>query len=179
MPTQIALLRAVNVGGRNRLAMADLRALFVTLGFESVQTLLQSGNVVFMSSSGADKKLERILEARAKADLELQTDFFVRSAKEWNTLVQHNPFPREAKKDPSKLVVVFLKDTPSSNAVSSLQSSIQGRERVRTHGRQAYVVYPDGLGRSRLTAAAIEKALGGRVTARNWNTILKLQVAAA
>ena len=94
MPTQIALLRAVNVGGRNRLAMADLRALFVTLGFESVQTLLQSGNVVFMSSSGADKKLERILEARAKADLELQTDFFVRSAKEWNTLVQHNPFPR-------------------------------------------------------------------------------------
>ena len=178
MTTHIALLRAVNVGGSNRLAMADLRSLFTGLGFESVQTLLQSGNVVFTSSSRASKKLESILEAGAEANLDLQTDFFVRSAKEWESVVQHNPFAQEAQKDPSKFVVVLLKNAPSTRAVRSLQSSIMGPELVRAYGRQAYIAYPDGIGRSRLTAPAIEKALGGRGTARNWNTVLKLRSAA-
>ena len=178
MATHIALLRAVNVGGNKRLAMADLRTLFNRLGFESVQTLLQSGNVVFASSSGASKKLERLLEAGAEADLDLQTDFFIRSSKEWEALVHHNPFARAAQKDPSKLVVVFLKDAPSARAVRSLQASIRGPELVRAHGKQAYIVYPSGIGRSRLKAPALEKALGSPRTARNWNTVLKLQSAA-
>ena len=178
MATHIALLRAVNVGGSKRLAMGDLRTLFTGLGFESVQTLLQSGNVVFTSSSGASKKFENLLEDGAEADLKLQTDFFVRSAKEWEVLVQHNPFVREARRDPSKLLVMFLKRAPSTGAVRSLQSSIKGPELIRAHRKQAYIVYPNGIGRSRLTGPAIEKALGSRGTARNWNTVLKLKSAA-
>ncbi len=158
--------------------MADLRTFFTGLGFESVQTLLQSGNVVFASSSGAGDKLEVRLEVGAEASLGLRTDFFVRSRAAWQALVQHNPFPREAKRDPSKLAVVFLKRAPSARAVRSLQASIKGPELIRSHAKQAYIVYPNGIGRSSLTAPMIEKALGSRRTARNWNTVLKLQAAA-
>ncbi len=177
MATHIALLRAINVGGSNRLAMADLSKFFTGCGFESVQALLQSGNVVFASSSRASNKLEGLLEVAAEADLGLQTDFFVRSSTAWETLVQHNPFPREAKRDPSKLAVVFLKNAPPTRAVRSLQSSIEGPELIRSHGKQAYIVYPNGMGRSRLTGRVIQKALGSRGTARSWNTVLKLQAA--
>ena len=138
MATHVALLRAVNVGGSKRLAMADLRTFFVGLGFESVRTMLQSGNVVFASDTGVSKKLESLLEAGAEVDLDLQTEFFVRSANEWKALVQRNPFPREAKNDPSKLVVVFLKNTPPARAVRTLQSSIKGPEPVRAHGEQLH-----------------------------------------
>ena len=158
--------------------MADLSAFFSGLGFESVKTLLASGNVVFASPSRAGQKLEGLLETAAEADLGLQTDFFVRSAREWEALVQHNPFPREAKRDPSKLVVVFLKSAPSPRAVRSLRASIEGPELIRSHAKQAYIVYPNGMGGSRLTARVIEKALGSPGTARSWNTVLKLQAAA-
>lgn len=159
--------------------MADLRSFFTSLGFESVETILQSGNVVFTSRSGASKELESRLEARAATDLDLETDFFVRSTRQWHALVRHNPFPREAKSNPSKLASVFLKSQASARAVESLQSSIKGPELVRAHGRQLYIVYPNGMGRSRLTAAVIERAVGSRGTARNWNTILKLAAAAS
>ena len=119
--THVALLRAVNVGGSKRLAMADLRAFFTSLGFESVETMLQSGNVVFASRSGASKELESRLEARAATDLDLETDFFVRSTRQWHALVRHNPFRREAKSNPSKLASVFLNSQASARAVESLR----------------------------------------------------------
>ncbi len=175
--THVALLRAVNVGGRRPVAMSDLRNLFSALGYEPVQTLLQSGNVVFTSSSGAGE-LEHILETRAQSDLDLETDFFVRSLKQWKALVQRNPFTRAAENEPSKLAVMFLRKTPSARAVGSLQSSIKGPELIRARGKQAYVVYPNGIGRSRLTGAVIEKALGSRGTARNWNTVLGIKAIA-
>lgn len=179
MPKFIALLRAVNVGGRNRLTMADLRTLFETLGLESVQTILQSGNVVFRSDSRAPRKLERTLAEGARTELGLATDFFVRSAAEWDRLVGENPFAREATEAPSKLVALVLNRAPSSADVQALESSIRGRERVRAHGKHAYIYYPEGIGRSKLTAAVIERALGSPCTARNWNTVLKLQSAVA
>ena len=104
-----------------------------------------------------------------------QTKFFVRSAKEWEALVGHNPFSRDAETDPSKVVVVCLEHAPATRAVEALQSSIAGPELIRARGKQAYAVYPDGIGRSRLTLSAIEKALGARGTARNWNTVLRLR----
>ncbi len=174
MMTYVALLRAVNVGGSRPVAMSDLRSLFSALGYGPVQTLLQSGNVVFTSSSGAGE-LESILETRAQSELDLETDFFVRSSKQWEALVQRNPFMRAAQSEPSKLGVMFLKKAPSARAVGSLQSSIKGPELIRARGKQAYVVYPNGIGRSRLTGAVIEKALASRGTARNWNTVLRIK----
>jgi len=172
--THIALLRAVNLAGVNKVSMADLRELLVGLGFTDAQTLLQSGNVVFSGGSKTTTALEQTLERAAAKQLGLQTDFFVRTAKEWHAIIDANPFPREAKDDPGHLLAVIMKDDVDAAAVAALQKAIVGREVVRAKGRCAYIVYPDGIGRSKLTSAIIEKKLGTRGTARNWNTVLKL-----
>jgi uncharacterized protein (DUF1697 family) len=169
----IALLRAVNLAGLNTVSMSDLKALLVGLGFEDVQTLLQSGNVVF-EANGKTTALEQTLERAAAKQLRLDTPFFVRTAKEWQSVIDANPFPREAKDDPSHLLAVITKDPVDPANVTALQKAIVGREVVRAKGRCAYIVYPDGIGRSTLTTAMIEKKLGTRGTARNWNTVLKL-----
>jgi uncharacterized protein (DUF1697 family) len=172
----IALVRGINVGGHKKVAMADLRGLFESLGFREVKSLLQSGNVVF---TGGDRRTgaacERVLEGEAPVRLALQADFFVRTAKEWDGVVAGNPFPHHAKEDPGHLVLMCLKDVPEKASVKALQAAIVGPELVRADGRHLYIVFPDGMGSSRLTTALIERTLRTRGTARNWNTVLKLQ----
>ena len=178
MAPHIGLLRAINLAGLNRVSMTELRALMTALGLADAQTLLQSGNVVFRSDALPDQ-LERQLEQAAAKRLGVQTDFFVRTAKEWRAIIEGNPFPKEAKADPGHLLAVVLKGDADAAKVVALQNAIKGREVVRAKGRCLYVVYPDGVGRSRLTSAMIEKMLGTRGTARNWNTVLKLDVLAS
>jgi uncharacterized protein (DUF1697 family) len=178
MTTHIGLLRAINLAGYNKVSMTDLRELLAGLGMQDVRTLLQSGNAVFRSTVQAAAKLERVLEEGAAKRLGLETDFFVRSAAEWDVIIADNPFPAEAKRDPSHLIVGFLKAAPDRANVTALQKAIVGRETVRVSGRHAYVVYPDGIGRSKLTTALIERKLGTRGTGRNWNTVLKLRALA-
>jgi len=170
----VALLRGVNVAGQRPVAMADLRDLLAGVGLEEVQSVLQSGNLVFRCNGDGGTRLEHELEAEAKRRLGLETEFFVRSAQEWEDVVADNPFHEEARRDAARLVAVFLKDAPRAAAVKALQAAIVGREVVRASGRQAYIVYPDGQGRSKLTNALIEKHLGTRATARNWNTVMRL-----
>jgi uncharacterized protein (DUF1697 family) len=174
MTTYIALLRAVNLGTHNKVAMHDLCQLLTTLGMQGTRSVLQSGNVVFRTDLSKTAELERLLEDAADKRLGLNTDFFVRSARDWEGIIARSPFPDEAARDPSHVLVIFLKDTPDRAAVTALQQAITGREVVRAEGRQVYIVYPDGIGRSRLSNATIEKKLGTRGTGRNWNTILKL-----
>jgi uncharacterized protein (DUF1697 family) len=174
MTTCIALLRGINVGGNRLVAMADLRALLTRLGYANAQSLLQSGNLVFQAPAKKTADLERALEAATAAHLALETAFLVRTADEWKKVVSRNPFHKEAEHEPARLVVSFLKDAPAAAAVNALQEAIVGRETLRVDGRHAYIVYPDGVGRSRLTNLVIEKKLGTRATARNWNTVLKL-----
>ena len=178
MTTHIGLLRAVNVGGRKAVAMADLRELLTGLGLTAARTLLQSGNLVFGSPS-RPAALETLLEAEAKRRLGLETTFFVRSAREWTAVIEGNPFPAAARRDPGHLLVLCLKDAPAATAIKTLQAAISGREVVRAQGRHAYIVYPDGVGRSRLTTALIERKLATAATGRNWNTVLKLAALAA
>ena len=173
MTTHIALLRGINVGGHKMVAMADLRDLLTRLGFADARSLLQSGNLVFRSEKRTAAQLERLLEAEVEKRLGVQTELFVRTAAEWKALVARNPLREEAERDPGHLLVLFLKATPDAKNVKALQASITGPELVRAHGRQAYFVYPDGIGRSRLTNTLIEKHIG-RGTGRNWNTVLKL-----
>ena len=161
----IALLRGVNVGGRAMIAMADLRELVTKLGFLNVRSILQSGNLIF-DTKKKPADVEKLLEK------ELEVDVMVRTAAEMQAIVDANPFPKEAKNDPGRLVVLFLQGTGDGK---TLQKAIKDREIARGEGRQIYVYYPDGQGRSRLTNALIEKTLGTRVTARNWNTVLKLR----
>ena len=174
MTTYVALLRGINVGGHNKVAMADLRDLLTHLGFTRPRSLLQSGNLVFGSRSRNTQDLERLLEAETARRLHLGADFFVRTAEEWRGVIARNPFPKEAERDPGHFVVQFLKNAPSAANVKDLQAAITGREVVHIHGREAYFVYPDGVGRSRLTNVLVERKLATRATGRNWNTVLKL-----
>jgi uncharacterized protein (DUF1697 family) len=174
MTTYIALLRAINVAGTRSVAMSDLRAFVEALGFDDVRTLLQTGNVVFEGKPQRSATLERLLESEAQKRLALQTDFMVRTDKELSAIVGQNPFPAEAKRDPGHLVVQFLKDAPSAAAVKSLQAAIAGPEFAHARMKQLYVVYPAGIGRSKLTAKLLESKLCTRATGRNWNTMLRL-----
>jgi uncharacterized protein (DUF1697 family) len=174
MSIHIALLRAINVGGRNKVAMSDLRDLCEDLGLAGAQSLLQSGNLVFQSGRRSGTELERLLEMETAKRLGLSADFIVRSAADWDTIVARNPLPKKASSDPSHLVVVFLKGAPPTKRLDALRAAIRGPEVVSLYGKQLYVVYPAGIGRSKLTLPLIEKALATRGTGRNWNTVLKL-----
>lgn len=174
MTTYIGLLRAINLGVHNKIAMADLRQLLNNLEFEDPKTLVLSGNIVFGAATQPAARLGRLLQGETATHLGVTTEFFVRTAKEWRAIIAANPFPAEAKRDPGHLVMMCLKDTPPPAAVKALQAAIRGREVVKAKGPQAYFVYPDGIGRSKLTIALIERILGTRGTARNWNTVTKL-----
>jgi uncharacterized protein (DUF1697 family) len=145
MTIHVALLRGINVGGNKVVAMADLRDLLAHLGFAGGRSLLQSGNLLFESDGRTGAQLERLLETEAARRFALQTDFFVRTAREWKAIVAHNPFPDEAERDPGHLVAMCLKDAPEASRVKALQAAITGPE-----------------------------TLGTRGTGRNWNTVLKL-----
>jgi uncharacterized protein (DUF1697 family) len=174
MTAHIGLLRAVNLAGRNRVAMSDLRDFLIGLGFTDPRTLLQSGNAVFGGGARSTAQLERLLEAESERTLGFGVDFFVRTLTEWNDVIARNPFPQEAERDPGHLLVMFLKAAPEAGNVKALQKAIVGSETLRADGRQLYIVYPDGVGRSRLNSSLIERHLGTRGTGRNWNTVLKL-----
>jgi len=171
-PGRIALVRAVNVGGR-AMPMADLRVMVASLGFTDVRTLLQSGNLVFRGE-GTDEAVEATLEAASEQRFGYQADYFVRTRKEWDEIIAANPFVDEARDDPARLVVVALKAKIADSAIEMLRGAIKGREYAEAKDRCAYIVYPDGQGDSKLTISVIERALGVRGTARNWNTVLKL-----
>ncbi len=179
MTAHVALLRGINVGGHKKVAMSDLRELVTRLGFDDARTLLQSGNLVFRSEGRTGSELERLLEAATEKKLGLQTEYFVRTADEWKTIVARNPFRDEAERDPGHLVVMCLRGKPDGAQLTRLRAAISGPESVRAVGKQAYIAYPDGIGNSRLTMsrltnALIERTLETRGTGRNWNTVLKL-----
>jgi len=179
MPTYIALLRAVNLGGATQVSMTALRELLTRMGFDDVRSVLQSGNLVFRTEGASASELELRLESQVEETLKLHTDFFVRTEAEWRAIIAQNPFPREAERDPGHLLVTALKLAPKVKEWKALQAAIQGPERVNGLGRQAYIVYPDGTGRSKLTLRLIETKLGSRGTSRNWNTVNKLATLAS
>lgn len=108
VPRLIALLRAVNVGGHQPVAMADLKSLLADLGFSDVKSLLQSGNLVFRAD-GTPAAVERQLQAETEKRLGVRCDIHVRSAAEWAEMVARNPFPEEAERDPGHLLVLFVR----------------------------------------------------------------------
>jgi uncharacterized protein (DUF1697 family) len=178
MTSVVGLVRGINVGGRNLVAMSDLRDLLDGLRFSGARTLLQSGNLVFQSPARTPSaEIERLLEREARKRLGLEADFLVRTAAEWGAVIERNPFAADARRDPAHLLVMALKNEPTTEQVDRLRRTIVGGERVHAIGRHTYVVYPDGIGRSKLTSSRIEMTLGTRGTARNWNTVLKLQAA--
>ena len=174
MPAFVALLRAVNLGPHNKVSMADLKAIAERAGLSEARTLLQSGNLVFQAKTKPSAALEKLLETALAKELELKTPVVVRSAAEWRAAIDDNPFTKQADSDPGHLVLMPLKAKPEKTAVAELVKAIVGREQVKLVGQQLYLVYPDGIGESKLTSALIEKKIAVSGTGRNWNTVQKI-----
>lgn len=178
MGDYIALLRGINMGGRKKIAMSDLRVVAEALGYTSVQTLLQSGNLVFATPSKTTAALETQIQTALTKHLGLTTHVLVRTAGEWKKLIAANPFADEATHDPSHLALMLLKIKPSAAAVAALRKTVVGRECFKADGRALYAYFPDGFGNLRFTTALIDRALSTTATARSWNTVLKIAKAA-
>jgi uncharacterized protein (DUF1697 family) len=172
LTAQVALFRALNVGGR-KATSAELLALAADLGLGDARTLLQSGNLVFRSArTGAE--LEAGIERAFAARFGFASDVMVRTALQWRAVLAANPHGEMADRDPGHLVVMALKSAPDPAAVAALQAAVRGRETLAAAGRELFIAYPDGIGDSKLTGALIERRLAVRGTARNWNTATKL-----
>jgi uncharacterized protein (DUF1697 family) len=173
MRTHVAFVRAVNVGWTGKLPMADLKALLEEFGFEEVKTVLQSGSAVFKAKGDSAKIGDQL--TRALADrFDLKTEVIVRTAAQWAAAIEANPYPQAARDEPARMHIMPLSDAPGGAALADLLAAIKGRETVELVGANLYAVYPDGSGESKLTLQLIEKKLGVRATARNWNTALKI-----
>lgn len=172
MTTFVALLRGINVGGNKLVPMAALRDMVTELGFVDVATLLQSGNVVFRGAAKAPATIERQLEAAIRRTFGFAVEVHVRTAAEWRVIVDANPFTAEAVKDPAHLLVTCFKEPLQKAAVDALRAAIVGPETLHGDGRQLYMVFPEGAGRSKAAVLAARMLPSG--TARNWNTVMKL-----
>jgi uncharacterized protein (DUF1697 family) len=159
------------------MSMARLCEALAALGLADLRPLLQTGNLVFRTGRASGSSLEQRLEKEVAARLGVRTDFFVRTLREWTTIIDANPYTAEAARDPGHLLLIVARDRVKPADVQALHGAIRGHERVAAGERHLYAVYPDGVGRSKLTTALIEKTLGTRVTARNWNTVRKLAAA--
>ena len=175
MPTQVALLRGINVSGQNLLRMESLRQSFEAMGFEAVRTYVQSGNILFSHGrSATEAALVRSIAARLQKDFGLTVQVMVRSASELGRIARSNPLLEEKGIDAAKLHVTFLGSAPAPRTEAGLKPLVAGLERCEVVGREVFLYCPDGYGRSRLSNAAIEKKLGVTATTRSWKTVQAL-----
>jgi len=172
MPRRLALLRAVNVGGR-KLPMAELRALCGELGWRDVETYIQSGNVVF-DADGGDAALEAALENAIADRFGFEAPAMIRTAAEWRAILKANPFPQEAEADPSRVFLGIAKREIAAGAEKKIEAKAAAGERATQAGGALWLHYPQGAGTSKLTPALIDRAAGSPVTARNWRTATTL-----
>ena len=165
---KVALLRGINLGARNKIAMGDLRELFAGLGAEDVKTHVQSGNVIYEGHIDAGA-----IEARIKRELGLEIVVVIRTAAELARVVAKNPFAKKAS-DPKQLHVTFLVAKPTAARVKDLDPERSPSDEFAVTGREVYLYTPNGYGVSKLSNAYWEKKLGVAGTSRNWNTVTTL-----
>ncbi|MBI1406464.1 MAG: DUF1697 domain-containing protein [Caulobacter sp.] len=174
MSRVIALLRAINVGGTGKVAIADLRKLVADLGFADVASYIASGNLIFSGDGRATEALEALFEAKAEKQLGLKSDWILRTPKAWRAMIEASPYPDFAKDNPSRYLVTVFKTRPDPARLDEVRAMATLGEEMTLVGQALYICFPEGAGKSKLAGAAIEKRLGARGTARNWNTVLKL-----
>jgi uncharacterized protein (DUF1697 family) len=172
MPTQIALLRGINLASRNRVPMAELREHLTALGYGDVRTLLQSGNVVLdadIPPGQLAQEIERVLAAR----FDVRSPVVVRTREQLAAVVALDPL-RDVVEQDKAYQVSFLSAEPAPAAIEWLAAADVAPERFVHSGREIYAWHPNGLQRSPLARLLSDRRLGVVATARNWNTTVKL-----
>ncbi len=174
----VALLRGVNVGGANTIAMAGLRATFCSLDLRDVVTYIQSGNVVFDVGTGRAAHLDEgalvdVITTAIAARHRLTVPVVLRTVDQMASAARRHP-DADGSIDPKLLPVLFLSAVPSPDAITTVNPSAYHPDRVVLDGREIFVTYPDGSARSKLAIDVLERALRVTITARNLNTVRKL-----
>lgn len=170
--TYIALLRGINVGSKV-LKMADLREAVAKLGFEDVQTYLQSGNMVFRTATASNSTLARRISDAIREHKSMDVTVMVRDTAEWSLIVAGNPYPQAAE-FPKTVHAFVLDEMPEAARLETLKAKEAGREEWQIVDGTLYLHTPDGFGKSVL-GGIIERILKVPMTARNWNTVLALE----
>ena len=171
MANRIALLRGINLGSTNRVAMPELRALIEELGHTDVATLVQSGNVVF-TARAKPATLEKQLSEAIEDKLGVASKVVVRTRDELVAVIDANPFA--VPDDPKNLHVTFLDGKPDAAALKKLDDAGLAPDELQLKGREIYILYANGMGRSELAKQLGRAKLGVAATDRNWNTVTKL-----
>lgn len=174
MTTAVALLRGINVGGKNKLPMADLSAMFAEAGCTHVSTYIQSGNVVFDASSSVYALLPGAIPARIRKRFSFDAPVVLRTAAELAAVPRKSPYLAAAGDDIRALHVMFLVDLPEKEAIAALDPKRSPGDSFAVVGRDVYLHLPNGVGRTKLTNAYFDAKLATVSTVRNWRTVLEL-----
>jgi uncharacterized protein (DUF1697 family) len=169
MERRIALLRGINLGPRNRIAMPELREALTEAGYQNVRTYVQSGNIV-LDSDQKPAALERACERLIEERFGLEIQVVVRTRDELAEVVERNPLGDVAT-DPKRYQVSFLAEPLDPERVEQLNAVAADSERLVAAGRELYAWHPDGVARSKLWARLAGTGLKVKATARNWNTV--------
>lgn len=167
MTRYVGLLRGVNVGGKNKLPMADLRALFESLGYADVQTFIQSGNVVFSSATAVQPGT---LATAIHEEFGLDVPIVLRTGAAMGTVLRNNPFHD---RDPAALHVGFMATAATPSVIGALDAGAFAPEQFTISGKEIYLYLPNGMARTKLPAY-LDRRLKIPTTVRNWNTVAKL-----
>ncbi|HZQ95082.1 MAG TPA: DUF1697 domain-containing protein [Candidatus Sulfotelmatobacter sp.] len=177
MPVLISMLRGVNLGPHNRIKMDALRALYESLGFESPRTYVQSGNVIFRTKEKNTKKVAAKIQDAIEESFKFRPAVILRTADELREAIAATPFGRRDL-HPGKILVTFLADDPPADAAAKLAAWKSFPEEFHLAGRELYIHFPNGAGKSKLPWSQVEKFLKVPGTARNWNSVrAMLQIA--
>ena len=174
MAVIISMLRGVNVGGHNKIKMDALRALYESLGLRDVQSYVQSGNVIFRTKERDLTALTKRIQNGIERRFGFRPDLILRTCSELRDVIRRNPFAKRRGIEPNKFLVTFLAGDPGAEARENARKIKTEPEELGIDGREAYIYFPNGMARPKMSWPAIERALGTSGTGRNWNTVNKL-----
>jgi uncharacterized protein (DUF1697 family) len=174
MPVIISMLRGVNILGRNKIKMDALKALCLSLKLKDPQTYVQSGNVIFRTGEKDLAKLTKRIQDAVEKTFGFRPGVVLRTVADLQAVVARNPFAGRSGIEPGKLLVTFLAADPDKQAREKALAIKTGPDELHLIGREVFIYFPDGQGRSKLPWPTIERALGTFGTGRNWNSVTKI-----
>ncbi len=174
MPVWISMLRGVNVGPHHRIKMEALRAAYQSIALEDARTYVQSGNVIFRAKKQAPVALAKKIQGAIEGAFGFRPEVILRTTADFKHALAANPFFGRRDVEPSKLLITFLASEPGPEAQAVLRSLKEYPEELHLIGRELYIYFPDGAGKSKLPWSSLERLFKVTGTARNLNSVIKM-----
>ena len=171
MNSYIALLRGINVSGQKLIKMADLRKHLAELPFESIQTYIQSGNIVFQSEIDSKSELENLIHNKIKEKYGFEVPTLVKAPNDFIKALEKNPFKAEESEDPKRLYLTFLSKPPDKDKMTALRDFDYSPEKYVIDGDLVFFFSPHGYGKAKMNNNFFEQKLKVSATTRNWKTV--------